>query len=86
MSLQMFVSLSQAHSQEAFNCFFIKFHAFFSAFYTILSPSEVLGSEAVAVTFANKAFGLFAWTIPRKPTLYFLRDRFLNPFHARVSV
>ncbi|KAL7016449.1 hypothetical protein ACKWTF_010030 [Chironomus riparius] len=36
------------------------------SFYTILSPSEVLGSEAVAVTFADKAFGMFAWTIPRK--------------------
>ncbi|KAL7016445.1 hypothetical protein ACKWTF_010030 [Chironomus riparius] len=34
------------------------------SFYTILSPSEVLGSEAVAVTFADKAFGMFAWTIP----------------------
>ncbi|XP_070490748.1 large neutral amino acids transporter small subunit 1 isoform X1 [Chironomus tepperi] len=34
------------------------------SFYTILSPSEVLGSEAVAVTFAGKAFGMFAWTIP----------------------
>lgn len=34
------------------------------AFYTILSPMEVLGSEAVAVTFANRTFGIFAWTIP----------------------
>jgi len=34
------------------------------SFYTILSPAEVLGSEAVAVTFANQAFGPFAWTIP----------------------
>lgn len=34
------------------------------AFYTILSPQEVLGSEAVAVSFADKAFGPFAWTIP----------------------
>ncbi|XP_051153183.1 Y+L amino acid transporter 2 isoform X2 [Leptopilina boulardi] len=34
------------------------------AFYTTLSPLEVLGSEAVAVTFANQIFGIFAWTIP----------------------
>jgi L-type amino acid transporter 8 len=34
------------------------------AFYTILSPMQVLGSEAVAVTFAEQCFGYFAWTIP----------------------
>lgn len=34
------------------------------AFYTTLSPAEILGSEAVAVSFANKLFGPFAWTIP----------------------
>ncbi|XP_018318418.1 large neutral amino acids transporter small subunit 1 isoform X2 [Agrilus planipennis] len=34
------------------------------AFYTTLSPAEVLGSEAVAVSFAEKLFGPFAWTIP----------------------
>lgn len=34
------------------------------AFYTTLSPVEVLGSEAVAVSFANRLFGPFAWTIP----------------------
>ncbi|KAK1135427.1 hypothetical protein K0M31_000022 [Melipona bicolor] len=34
------------------------------AFYTTLSPVEVLGSEAVAVTFANRLFGMFAWLIP----------------------
>ncbi|KAJ8687821.1 hypothetical protein QAD02_023615 [Eretmocerus hayati] len=34
------------------------------AFYTTLSPQEVLGSEAVAVTFANRLFGPMAWTIP----------------------
>lgn len=36
------------------------------SFYTILSPVEVLGSSAVAVTFAERAFGYFAWTIPGK--------------------
>lgn len=34
------------------------------AFYTTLSPAEVLGSEAVAVSFANKLFGPFALCIP----------------------
>jgi len=34
------------------------------AFYTTLSPVEVLGSEAVAVSFANRVFGFMAWTIP----------------------
>lgn len=34
------------------------------SFYTILSPDEVLGSSAVAVTFAERAFGMFAWIIP----------------------
>ncbi|CAH1115167.1 unnamed protein product [Psylliodes chrysocephalus] len=34
------------------------------AFYTTLSPVEILGSKAVAVTFANRLFGPFAWTIP----------------------
>ncbi|XP_039277528.1 Y+L amino acid transporter 2 isoform X2 [Nilaparvata lugens] len=34
------------------------------AFYTTLSPKEVLQSEAVAVTFANEIFGYLAWTIP----------------------
>lgn len=34
------------------------------AFYTILSPIEVMGSTAVAVTFAERSFGMFAWTIP----------------------
>lgn len=34
------------------------------AFYTTLSPNEVLGSEAVAVTYAERLFGMFAWTIP----------------------
>ncbi|XP_059610342.1 large neutral amino acids transporter small subunit 1 isoform X1 [Phlebotomus argentipes] len=35
-----------------------------ASFYTILSPEEVLGSEAVAVTFADRIFGSMAWTIP----------------------
>ncbi|XP_077287882.1 large neutral amino acids transporter small subunit 1 isoform X2 [Arctopsyche grandis] len=34
------------------------------AFYTTLSPEEVLGSEAVAVTFADRLFGYMAWIIP----------------------
>ncbi|KAJ9601434.1 hypothetical protein L9F63_000401, partial [Diploptera punctata] len=34
------------------------------AFYTTLSTEEVLGSEAVAVTFANRLYGFMAWTIP----------------------
>ncbi|XP_055905190.1 Y+L amino acid transporter 2 [Eupeodes corollae] len=34
------------------------------AFYTTLSPEEVLGSEAVAVAYADRIFGQFAWTIP----------------------
>ncbi|XP_034936980.1 large neutral amino acids transporter small subunit 1 isoform X2 [Chelonus insularis] len=35
-----------------------------AAFYTTLSPKEVLASEAVAVTFANRLFGVMAWIIP----------------------
>lgn len=34
------------------------------AFYTTLSPAEVLGSEAVAVTFAARLYGPFAFLIP----------------------
>ncbi|XP_037890793.1 Y+L amino acid transporter 2 isoform X2 [Glossina fuscipes] len=34
------------------------------SFYTLLSPTEVLGSQAVAVTYAERAFGVIAWTIP----------------------
>ena len=34
------------------------------AFHTTLSPSEVLGSEAVAVTFANRLYGPLAPIIP----------------------
>ena len=36
------------------------------SFYTLLSPEEVLGSQAVAVTYAERAFGVIAWTIPGK--------------------
>ncbi|KAA0188356.1 hypothetical protein HAZT_HAZT010399, partial [Hyalella azteca] len=34
------------------------------AFYTTLSPAEVLGSEAVAVTFAERLYGSWAFIIP----------------------
>ena len=34
------------------------------AFHTILDKAEVLGSEAVAVTFANRIYGSMAWVIP----------------------
>jgi len=34
------------------------------AFYTTLSVPEVLGSEAVAVTFASRVFGYFAFLVP----------------------
>lgn len=34
------------------------------SFYTTLSATEVLGSSAVAVTFAERLFGSFAWIIP----------------------
>jgi len=39
------------------------------SFYTILSPDEVMGSSAVAVTYAERAFGMLAWTIPGGLTL-----------------
>ena len=33
------------------------------AFHTTLTTTEVLGSEAVAVTFANRLYGSMAWII-----------------------
>lgn len=50
------------------------------SFYTILSTDEVLGSTAVAVTFAERAFGYFAWTIPRMClcVVYWIFIRFLK--------
>ncbi|CAM6031435.1 unnamed protein product, partial [Sphagnum compactum] len=50
----------------AISCTLVTVVYFFTnvAFYTILSPEEVLGSEAVAVTYADRCFGMFAWTIP----------------------
>ena len=34
------------------------------SFHSALSPGEVLGAEAVAVTFAEKLYGSWAWVIP----------------------
>lgn len=50
----------------AISCFLVTVIYVFTnvAFYTTLSPAEVLGSEAVAVSFAEKLFGNFAWIIP----------------------
>lgn len=55
------------------------------SFYTILSPDEVLGSSAVAVTFAERAFGYFAWTIPGAPAEP-CAFPFETQFLARLSV
>lgn len=55
------------------------------SFYTILSPTEVMGSAAVAVTFADRAFSSFAWTIPgasAEPLCVLSETQFL----ARLSV
>lgn len=49
------------------------------AFYTILSPEQVLGSGAVAVTFAEQSFGYFAWTIPgNSDIIYKKKSKYLN--------
>ncbi|XP_076358391.1 large neutral amino acids transporter small subunit 2-like [Tachypleus tridentatus] len=34
------------------------------AYFTVISPLEMLASPAVAVTFANKMFGVMAWIMP----------------------
>ncbi|KAK7114807.1 large neutral amino acids transporter small subunit 2-like [Littorina saxatilis] len=34
------------------------------AYFTVISPAEMLKSNAVAVTFGNKLFGVMAWIIP----------------------
>lgn len=34
------------------------------AYFTVISPQEMLASNAVAVTFGNKLFGVMAWIIP----------------------
>lgn len=35
-----------------------------TAYLAVLTPMEMMASDAIAVTFANRLFGSFAWTVP----------------------
>ena len=49
----------------AISCTIVVLIYFFTivSFHTTLSVSEVLGSEAVAVTFSNRLYGSMAWVM-----------------------
>lgn len=34
------------------------------AYFTVMSPAELIASNAVAVTFGDRVFGSFSWTVP----------------------